>query len=103
MSLYKNFSPGWLTESFLGEGARIQFRLEMFNAFNTPQFRGDSVGISYYGGRVVCGANPCSPSNNVITGIINSDGTPAGPNGNFGVAGNTRGGREIQYALKLIF
>jgi hypothetical protein len=103
MSIYKNFTPNWLKKSFFGESARIQFRLEMFNAFNTPQFRGDSVGVSYYGGRVICGSAPCSPTNNVITAIINADGTPAGPNGNFGVAGNTRGGREIQYALKFIF
>lgn len=97
MSIYKNFSPGWLKASFFGESARIQFRLEMYNAFNTPQFRGDSIGTTYYNGGVVCGANPCSITNNVITGLTGS------PNGNFGVAGSTRGGREIQYALKFIF
>lgn len=96
-SIYKNFAPGWLKESFFGEESRIQLRLEMFNAFNTPQFRGDSMGTNYYGGQVVCGANPCSPTNNVITGIVG--GIPS----NFGRAGNTRGGREIQYALKFLF
>src|SRR5262249_54058691 len=55
MSVYKNFAPKWLKESFFGEAAQVQFRLELFNAFNTPQFRGDSLGINYYGGRVVCG------------------------------------------------
>jgi hypothetical protein len=97
MSIYKNFAPGWLKESFFGEEARIQFRLEMYNAFNTPQFRGDSLGLTYFNGQVVCGANPCSPTNNVITGIIGQ------PPGNFGIAGSTRGGREIQYALKFLF
>ena len=96
-SLYKNFSPGWLKNSFFGEEARIQFRLEMFNAFNTPQFRGDSMGLGFYGGQVVCGANPCSPTNNVITGVTGT--TPF----NFGRAGSTRGPREIQYALKFLF
>jgi len=97
-SLYKNFSPGWLKESFFGEEARIQFRIEMFNAFNTPQFRGDSMGLNFYGGQVVCGANPCSITNNVITGITGGNIPP-----NFGRAGSTRGAREIQYALKFLF
>jgi hypothetical protein len=97
LSFYKNFSPKWLKDSFFGESARIQFRLEMYNAFNTPQFRGDSLGVSYFSGQVVCGANPCSTTNNVITGIIGQ------PSGNFGIAGSTRGGREIQYALKFTF
>ncbi|MEZ5426955.1 MAG: carboxypeptidase regulatory-like domain-containing protein [Pyrinomonadaceae bacterium] len=97
-SLYKNFNPSWLTKSFLGEGARIQFRLEFFNLFDTVQFRGDSVQVVYYDGNIVCGNDPnvpCSPTNNVITS--------SGVNGNFGQAGRTRGGREVQYALKLIF
>lgn len=97
LSFYKNFTPGWLKESFFGEAARIQFRMELFNAFNTPQFRGDSIGLNFYGGQVVCGTSLCSPTNNVITGIT------GGLSGNFGVAGQTRGGREIQYALKLTF
>ncbi|MEQ1762112.1 MAG: carboxypeptidase regulatory-like domain-containing protein [Pyrinomonadaceae bacterium] len=97
-SLYKNFAPGWLKESFFGEAARIQFRIEMFNAFNTTQFRGDSMGVNFYGGVVTCGANPCSPTNNVITGVT-AGGTP----GNFGRSGSTRGPREIQYALKFLF
>ena len=94
-SIYKNFTPKFLTTSALGEGARIQFRLELFNAFNTAQFRGDQVPLLFYNGPVSCGANPCSATNNVIT--------QAGAAGNFGIATGTRGAREIQYALKLIF
>ncbi|HUF04604.1 MAG TPA: carboxypeptidase regulatory-like domain-containing protein [Aridibacter sp.] len=93
-SIYKNFGPGWLKKTF-GEGARFQFRLEMFNAFNTPQFNGALPAV-FYDGQVICGANPCSPTNNVITDF-------AGANSNFGVATSTRGGREIQYALKFSF
>ena len=97
LSFYKNFTPEWLTESWFGESARIQFRLELFNAFNTAQFRGDQIGRTYFGGQVVCGANPCSPTNNVITGII------GGLPGNFGFSSGTRGPREIQYAVKFVF
>jgi len=100
MSFYKNFAPSWLKNSFFGEASRIQFRLEMYNAFNTPQFRGDSLGVSYYSGQVQCGSNanvPCSPTNNTITQVLGT------PTSNFGRAGSTRRGREIQYALKFVF
>ncbi len=96
-SVYKNFSPSWLKSSFLGEGARIQFRLEFFNAFNTVQFGGGTLGTLFYNGIVRCGTATCSATNNTITAL---DGQP---DGNFGVARGTKGGREIQYALKLNF
>ncbi len=96
LSVYKNFAPSWLKSSFLGEGARVQFRLEFFNAFNTVQFGGGSLPVNFYNGTVQCGANPCSITNNTITSA------GAAPN-NFGVAQSTKGGREIQYALKLYF
>lgn len=95
LSFYKNFSPSWLKNSFLGESARMQFRFEFFNAFNTVQFGGGSLPVLFYNGTVACGANPCSITNNTITS--------AGANGNFGVAATTKGGREIQYAFKLNF
>jgi hypothetical protein len=95
LSFYKNFSPSWLTGGVLGEGARIQFRFEMFNAFNIPQFNGGSLQTTFYRGNVTCGTGPCSPTNNTITS--------AGSEGDFGRSGRTRGGREIQYALKLYF
>ncbi len=95
-SVYKNFTPSWLKNSFLGEGARVQFRLEFFNAFNTPQFGGNLPVVFFDNNTVTCGNAPCSPTNNTITSF-------SGANGNFGQAGSTRGGREIQYALKLNF
>jgi len=98
VSFYKNFTPGWLKESFFGESAKLQFRLEFFNAFNTPQFRGDTVQLTYAGGQVVCGVNPCSATNNTITGVVGGT-----LNSQFGLANQTKGGREIQYALKLVF
>ncbi len=102
-SLLKNFTPSWLKNSFLGEQARVQFRLEFFNLFNTPNFLG--IPVLYFNGDIVCGNAPCSPTNNTITGYANGPNgtatTSAG--GNFGIASQTRGGREIQYALKLNF
>jgi hypothetical protein len=95
LSIYKNFAPSWLTGSALGEGARLQFRMEFFNVFNTPNF-GGNLPITYYNGQVSCGANPCSPTNNTITAI-------SGNTANFGIANSTRGAREIQYAFKLYF
>ncbi len=94
MSFYKNFNPSWLQKPF-GEAARVQFRLEFFNAFNHPQFRGDSLNLNIVGGAVTCGNAPCSATNNLITGETK--------NGFFGRAGSTRGPREIQYSLKLTF
>ncbi|MDQ3801354.1 MAG: hypothetical protein M3384_18180, partial [Acidobacteriota bacterium] len=96
-SIFKNFSPSWLKESFFGEQSRLQLRLEFFNAFNTPQFRGDATSFPrlFYNGNISCGNAPCSPTNNTITS--------AGVLGNFGVSGRTRGGREIQYAIRFNF
>jgi hypothetical protein len=106
-SIYKNFSPSWLKNSFFGEQSRIQFRLEMFNAFNTPQFRGDGAALArqFYGGFVSCGNAPCSATNNTITAVTDGNGVPlADPyNGNFGLSTRSRGGREIQYAIKFYF
>jgi hypothetical protein len=100
MSFYKNFNPSWLRKPF-GEGARVQLRLEMFNAFNHTQFRADSLQNNVFtntgGNPVFCGTEVCGPSNpnRVVTSFT--------PNGGFGQSGTTRGPREIQYALKLVF
>ncbi len=104
LSFYKNFSPSWLTSSFFGEASRIQFRVELFNALNTPQF-GGNLPITYYNGQVRCGVNPCSATNNTITAVQQTDGTfgTKARTEQFGVANSTRGGREIQYAIKFYF
>ncbi len=94
MSFYKNFTPTWL-KSVFGEASRLQFRLELFNAFNHVQFRGDSVQLNLGGGAVTCGTAACSPTNTLITA--------ESKNGAFGQAGSTRGPREIQYSFKFNF
>jgi hypothetical protein len=53
------------------------------------------MNVNAGGTRVQCGTGFCSPTNNVITGFVR--------NGGFGQSGTTRGPREIQYALKLVF
>lgn len=102
--------PGYVNTDFSidknwrlrGEKLRLQFRLDFFNVFNHANFRGDLVN----GGPVFADANcgvpdasgaysPCSPTNNVITRQTAQDG--------IGYSTLTKGPREIQYGLKLIF
>ncbi|MFY9559964.1 MAG: carboxypeptidase regulatory-like domain-containing protein [Terriglobales bacterium] len=89
LALYKNWS---LTERF-----KLQFRLEMFNALNHAQFRGDQLNTTF-APSVTCGAAPveCTPGNNIIQ-------TTGAPNQTFGQSTLTRGPREVQYGLKLTF
>ena len=88
-----------------GERMRIQFRMDFFNLFNHANFRGDQInGVN--GGTtfasVNCGAanaaglyQPCNVSNNIITRQTY--------NTNAGYAVSTKGARELQYGLKIIF
>ncbi len=104
MSFYKNFAPSWLMHSFFGEAARFQVRFELFNAFNTPQF-GGNLPTNFYNGQVRCGNAICSPTNNTITAVQQTDGTfgTKARTDNFGISNYTRGAREIQYAFKFYF
>jgi Carboxypeptidase regulatory-like domain len=95
-SLNKNFS--------LTERVKMQFRLDFFNLFNHPNFRGDTLIAGRPINNVNCGpANasgqyqPCSVTNNVITRETLSP--------NFGESNQTaqKGGREIQYGLRISF
>jgi len=84
----------------LGENLRLQFRLDFFNLFNHANFRGDlNTGFN---ANVNCGAtdasgaySPCSQTNNIITRQVVQSNT--------GFTTLTKGPREIQYGLKLIF
>ena len=83
-----------------GEKLRLQFRLDFFNAFNHTNFRADFN--NGYNANINCGApdasgaySACSQSNSVITHQIVQNGT--------GYSTLTKGPREIQYGLKLIF
>ncbi len=83
-----------------GEKLRLQFRLDFFNLFNHTNFRGDAT--TGFNVNVNCGAqdasgahSPCSQSNNIITRQSVQEGS--------GFSYLTKGPREIQYGLKLIF
>ena len=96
-SLNKNFK--------VRERVNVQFRIDFFNLFNHPNFRGDQVFGYTPSSGVNCGPAdpgtglyaPCSPVNNIIT--------RENPTNQFGQSSQTttRSGREMQYGLKISF
>jgi hypothetical protein len=87
------------------EKVNVQFRLDAFNLFNHPNFRGNTLFNSAPFAGFNCGAQdpttgffqPCSPTNNVVTSQTR--------NNNFGLSNTLVGdaGREFQYSLKFSF
>jgi len=74
----------------------IKFSFDFFNLFNHANFNsGNLEGTGYNPSSVTCGANACSPTNNVIQ-------TQSAVT-NFGTAGSVHPGREIQYTLRFTF
>ncbi len=84
----------------VGERVGLQFRLDVFNLFNHPNFSPNANGSPI--GAVNCGAavgglyQPCSPTNNLITAM-----QPGGSLAATGVVVNSD--REIQYGFRLTF
>jgi len=110
-------SPGFKNIDFslaknwqVRERVGLQFRAEMFNVFNHPNFNGVDTNLvfgnvgaqDFPGGRQ---ADPC----NGATYVSTADGTTKRSqcglslNGNFGRLGGNRGPREIQFGIKLTF
>ena len=90
-----SFSKNW----DLTEKVKLQFRLDLFNAFNHANFRTNSINTGWVAdNKVFCGDSPCSPDNNVVTSL-----NQAGPKSTFGLATSTDPGREIQYSLRFTF
>jgi hypothetical protein len=106
--------PGYVNTDFSvdknwrvwGERMRIQFRMDFFDLFNHPNFRGDQTngmnGFSNTFQNVNCGPvnsagfyAACSPSNPIISRQTYAQ--------NAGYATSTKGARELQYGLKIIF
>jgi hypothetical protein len=88
----------------VSEKINLQFRMDFFDLFNHPNFRGDQLNNNTPITGVNCGApdaaggyKPCSPTNNVITNQVYSN-TFGRSNGVVGKAG-----RELQYGLKMTF
>jgi hypothetical protein len=90
----KNWNLPWHGGKFLGESARLQFRLESFNLFNHPMFRYNNTNLSFqsYGGTI--DSNTLTLSGSSLQGGSQFGHTPLA---------STIGNREIQYALKLIW
>ena len=90
------------------ERVKAQFRMDFFDLFNHPNFRGDQVAGYTSAANVNCGAPvgsnaggptyaACSPTNNVISSQTNT--------GAFGQSQHTTtlSGRELQYSLRFTF
>jgi hypothetical protein len=86
----------------LGERVRMKFSMDFFNLFNHANFFGTNLeGTGYSASGLVCGAAPCSPANNVVTGY--SGGTNPNLTNGFGQSNNVHPGRELQYTLRFSF
>jgi hypothetical protein len=100
-SMYKNFK---ITERVI-----LQFRMEFYNFFNTPQFRADQINNQLASQAAACTSplvvNPrCTgvPLNTTTWNFAQDGQANFGQAGSSGTPGD-RGPREIQYALKLNF
>ena len=87
LSFFKDFEIPWFGRHHgwaAGETAKLEFRSELFNAFNHPQYSLGNAG-------------------NTITFVTQGSGLAAAPGSGFGTITSDHGPREIQLALKLIW
>jgi hypothetical protein len=98
---YANFSI--FKEFPLKENIRLQFRTEIFNLFNTPNFSAPSVtSVPFYNGTAAqCGA---LGAGNCGTGLAqNPSSLTSNKLGAITTLNNNYNSRQIQFALKLLF
>lgn len=75
----------------------IKFSFDFFNIFNHANFRsGNLEGTGFSASNLQCGANACSPTNNVVTAQGSQSST-------WGQANAVQPGRELQYTLRFTF
>jgi hypothetical protein len=87
------FAKNWKFRERYG----LKFSLDFFNVFNHANFKSSNLeGTGYSASNVTCGANACSPLNNVIT-------SQSTPGSNWGQANAVQPGRELQYTLRFTF
>lgn len=105
LSFSKNWELPLKGKRFFAEGARLQFRFEVFNLANHPMFRFNNTNLSY-----AAIGNPTDQNGvTTVTGYIGADNTIQGTQllqgSTLGQPPflNNLGNREIQYALKFIF
>jgi len=94
----KTFDVQMVKNWYFKERFRLKFSLDAFNIFNHANFSANGISNGFTGSGLVCGASPCTPTNNVVTG--------GGGGGGFGQVINLIPGhesREIQYGLKFTF
>jgi outer membrane receptor protein involved in Fe transport len=87
LSFFKDFEIPWFGKVHgwaAGETAKLEFRSELFNAFNHAQYSIGSAG-------------------GTITFVTQGPGLGAAPGSGFGTITSDRGPREIQLAIKLIW
>ena len=87
LSFFKAFEFPWFGKFHnwaAGETAKLEFRAEMFNAFNHPQYSLGSAG-------------------GTLNFVTQGPGLGSTPGVGFGTVTSDRGPREIQLALKLVF
>jgi hypothetical protein len=76
----------------------LQFRIDAFNAFNHPNFRGDQINTDWGAATTsLCGGVQCAAGNTTVTS------TTVNPVNQFGKATGDIGPRQFQYGLRLTF
>jgi len=108
-----NFDGQLAKNWYIKEKYRIKFSMDFFNLFNHPNFNSSNLEGSAYnpsaplycGGADATHGSPCSPANNVVTGMVGPSGTsvPVGIGSGFGQASAVSPGRTLQYTLKFTF
>ena len=78
----------------VGQRVKLQFRAEMYNIFNTVNFRADSLNLAYDAQNVVFDTGNSATASRVVS---------ATAPGNFGQVNSARDPRTMQFGLRLSF